>query len=387
MTTVTRRGFLQSTLATAAALTVMPVTKGDSADLTWHDVSEWGVEGRGWEDQPRQRYYDRFPARAEGSVPAAVWNLSRHSAGMAVRFRTDAAAIHVDYQLLSASLAMPHMPATGVSGLDLYGELADGSLRWLQVTRPGTQHVAQPLVEDLMGELRTFVIYLPLYNGIESLKIGTPAGSRFEPLKPRSEKPLVFYGTSIMHGACASRPGMAIPALLGRRFDGPTINLGFSGNGRMDASVTALLAEIDAAVYCIDCLPNMSPDLVRERAPALVASLRAARPQVPILLVEDRVFTNASFFPNKQQFHRDNHLALRQAYEQLCAEGVPGLHYLEGEQLLGSDGEAATDGSHPSDLGMMRYADAYALALQPLLDAAAASATRVDPDSQARHIG
>ncbi len=230
---------------------------------------------------------------------------------MAVRFRSNAPAIHVDYQLLSGSLAMPHMPATGVSGLDLYAQADDG-MRWLQVTLPTQQHVVGPIVEGLEATDRLYMLYLPLYNGVDALKIGTAAGSSLAPLAPRDTKPLVFYGTSIMHGACASRPGMAIPAILGRRFDRPTINLGFSGNGTMDPEFVDLLTELDPAVYCIDCLPNMNPQQVRERTIPLVRKLRGARPDTPILLVEDRVFTNARFFPSKQQFHRDNHRALRE---------------------------------------------------------------------------
>jgi lysophospholipase L1-like esterase len=365
---ISRRHFLQQSLAATTILAAhSPAATAGPAEQ-WCDVSGWHVEGRGWEDQPRQRFFDRLPARAEGVVRSAVWNLSRHSAGMMVRFRTDATALLVDYTLLSPTLAMPHMPATGVSGLDLYCQVEDGSFRWLNVTRPAAQHVQGPLVEGLTRSPRTYQLYLPLYNGIESLRLGVEAGAQLEPLGPRPEKkPLLFYGTSIMHGACASRPGMAIPALLGRRLDRPTINLGFSGNGRMDPELAPLLAELDPAVYCLDCLPNMNPDLVRERAVPFVQRLRQARPETPILLVEDRVFTNARFFPSKQQFHQDNHRALRAAYQSLRDDGDPALYYLEGDLLLGPDGEGATDGSHPNDLGFVRYAEAYAQALQPLL--------------------
>jgi lysophospholipase L1-like esterase len=217
------------------------------------------------------------------------------------------------------------------------------------------------------GAGRRFTLYLPLYNGVETLEIGVPASASFRPVAPRTAKPILFYGTSIMHGACASRPGMAIPALVRRRFDRPTINLGFSGNGQMEPEVGALLAELDPAVYAIDCLPNMSPEMVAARAEPLVRQLRAARPETPILLVEDRTFTNAPFFRSTRDSHVARRAALRQAYENLRAAGVPRLAYLPGEALLGDDGEGATDGSHPNDLGFLRYADAYAAALRPLL--------------------
>ena len=92
--------------------------------LDWHDVTQWGVEGRAWTDQERHRWFDRFPAAAEGKVTPAVWGLSRDSAGMLVRFQTDATAIWTRYVLRSDRLAMPHMPATGVSGLDLYARMS-----------------------------------------------------------------------------------------------------------------------------------------------------------------------------------------------------------------------------------------------------------------------
>ncbi len=363
----TRRAFLASTAACVAALSARRGAVAAESDIEWHDVTTWGVEGRGWSDLPRARYFDRLPAKAEGVVRPPVWDLSRHSAGMAVRFMTNAPTIHAQYKLLSSSLAMPHMPATGVSGLDLYGELSSGEERWVQVLAPTSQEVSQPIVSGLDGARRTYTVYLPLYNGVDALAIGVPADCDFQPVAPRQDKPIVFYGTSIMHGACASRPGLAIPALLGRRFHRPTINLGFSGNGRMDPEFVDLLAQLDPAVYCIDCLPNMGPADVRERTKPLVERLRAARPQTPILLVEDRVFTNAPFIPERQQFHRENHRALREEYDALIAAGVPELYYLPGDDLLGGDGEGATDGSHPNDLGFMRNAECYERVLRPIL--------------------
>ena len=91
-----------------------------AANVDWHDVTQWGVEGRAWPEMDRLRWFDRFPASAQKTVTSAVWNLSRDSTGMMVRFKTDATAIHVHYKVVKAALGMPHMPATGVSGVDLY---------------------------------------------------------------------------------------------------------------------------------------------------------------------------------------------------------------------------------------------------------------------------
>jgi len=335
--------------------------------LQWHDITQWGVEGRAWPDLERSRWFDRFPSQAEATVTPAVWSLSRHSAGMMVRFKTNADAIWANYTLFSDRIAMPNMTAIGVSGLDLYARDAAGKWRWVGVTRPSAKVVRQSIISRLAPGTREYAIYLPLYNGIDSLSIGVPTGATFERLAPRTEKPIVFYGTSITHGASASRPGMAHVAILGRRFDRPVVNLGFSGNGRMDAAVGDLLVKIDAAVYVIDCLPNMDAAAVTLKCVPLVKQIRAARPTTPIVLVEDRRQTNAWILPALNQFHHDNHAALRACWAALKKEGITGLYYLEGDDLLGDDDEAATDGSHPSDLGMVRQADRFEPVLRKAL--------------------
>lgn len=334
------------------------VNRAAQDSLVWHDVTTWGAEGRILPDQDRIVWFDRLPSGAEGAVTPNVWNLSRDSAGMMVRFKTDASAIHVHYKLRKANLAMPHMPATGVSGVDLYARDQSGRWRWVQVTRPAAQEVKAEVISGLAPGLREYAAYLPLYNGVESMSIGIPPESQFEGLSPR-EKPIVFYGTSITHGACASRPGMVHTAILGRRLDMPVVNLGFSGNGRMDRAVGDFLIQVDAAAYVIDCLPNMGPADVSQKCVPLVKQIRAARPDTPILLVEDRRFTNEWITPAKKKFHDENHAALKQAYETLIQEAVSGLYYIPGDSLYGDDSEGATDASHANDLGFMRQADVF----------------------------
>jgi hypothetical protein len=334
----------------------MGVNKTADSNLDWHDVTQWGVEGREFPEMERYSYFDRLPKAAEGKVTPAVWKLSRDSAGMMARFKTDAPSIHVRYKLVKPTLGMPHMAATGVSGVDLYARDADKKWKWVQVTKPAAQTVSAQIISDLAPGEREYAAYLPLYNGVDSLEIGVAKGAKFEGLAPR-KKPVVFYGTSITHGACASRPGMVHTAILGRRFDTPVVNLGFSGNGRMDAAVGDFLTQIDAAVYVIDCLPNMQPADVRAKCAPLVKQLRAAKPETPIVLVEDRRFTNSWITPKKAQFHTDNHAALRESYESLVKDGVKNLHYIKGDKLLGDDTEGATDASHPNDLGFLRQAD------------------------------
>jgi len=351
-------GFAQESPAISRLDPAMDINRAAADGLVWHDVTKWGVEGRILPEEPRERWFDRLPSAAEGTVTSNVWNLSRDSAGMVFRFQTDAPAIHVHYVLRNDKLGMPHMPATGVSGVDLYARDAEGRWRWVNVTKPATQEVKAEVIRGLAPGYREYAAYLPLYNGVEAMSIGVPPGNRFEGLTPRNQ-PIVFYGTSITHGACASRPGMVHTAILGRWLDMPVVNLGFSGNGRMDLAVGEFLVQVDAACYVIDCLPNMRPDDVREKCVPLVKLIRSVKPETPIVLVEDRRFTNDWITPAKHQFHTDNHAALRTAYESLLKDGVTGLHYIPGDTLYGDDTEGATDASHASDLGFMRQAEAF----------------------------
>ena len=346
-----------------------PLAFTETDGVRWYDIRQLGVEGQGWSDLKAP--YDRLPAKAESQVRDAVWNLSRNSAGECVRLVTDAGALHFRWTLTSERLAMPHMPATGVSGLDVYARDEQGRWRWLTCTAPketGIQQIAQ--LNGIRPGLREYLIYLPLYNGVSAVEIGVPAAHSITdaPDYPATHaRPIVFYGTSITHGACASRPGLVHTAILGRRYARPVINLGFSGNGRMEPEVTALLAELDAEVFVIDCCPNLSGAETAARTRPLVKQLRDARPDTPIVLVEDRRYTNSWLIPAQASRNDGNHAALKAAFDDLKAAGVEKLYYITGDDLLGDDTEGAVDSSHPNDLGFMRQADAFAKVLDPLL--------------------
>ncbi|RYD26298.1 MAG: lysophospholipase, partial [Verrucomicrobiaceae bacterium] len=321
-------------------------------DVQWHNAGSLEVEGRGWEKTAT--LYGRLPDSAEGRVPKTAWDLSRDNPGICIRFITDARNIAVRWSLLRSALAMPHMAATGVSGVDLYTRSGDGSWIFVGNGRPGRQ-------DNNIGEFRfrgeekaehECLLYLPAYNGVKSLEIGVPPGARLEKpaLRPESRrKPVVVYGTSIAQGACASRPGMVCSAILGRMLDRPVINLGFSASGNMEHPVGEVLAEIDAAAFVIDCTWNMSDDpaLYRDCVPKLVQAIRKQRPAAPIIFVGQSEIRPESH-PTKFT------LGQEAAVRALQSEGVRGLITVPGTDLIGDDGEGTVDGVHLSDLGMMR---------------------------------
>lgn len=365
-----------SALILSALFLVTLTTSISAADLTstekdgvrWYDIRQLGVEGQGWTDTMAP--YDRLPERAKGVVRDAVWNLSRDSAGMCVRFKTAASKIHARWTLTKEKLEMPIMPATGVSGVDLYARDDKGTWRWVACGKPAAKKTEIVLANGLASGEREYLVYLPLYNGIESLEIGVPGEQSIAdaPDYPAHKaKPIVFYGTSITHGASASRPGMVHTALLGRWLGRPVINLGFSGNGKMEKEVGQFLVELDPAAFVIDCCPNMNGQQTAERTKPLVAQLRAAHPTVPILLVEDRRYTDAWLISSKSDTNNGNHAALKKSVDELIAAGDKNLYYLSGDQLLGDDNEGAVDSSHPTDLGFYRQAKEFERVLRPVL--------------------
>jgi hypothetical protein len=264
------------------------------------------------------------------------------------------------------------MPATGVSGLDLYVKDARGTWKWLAVGRPTKFPInSVTLVKNLPEGTREYLLYLPLYNGVASVEIGIPEGYtiRKAPPYPDDRKPIVFYGTSITQGGCASRTGMVHTAIIGRRLNYPVINLGFSGNGRMEPEMADLFVELDPSVYVLDCLPNMNGQMVAERVEPFVRKLRQAHPDTPILLVEDRTYSDAFMIQSRRQRNTENRRELKKVYVRLKSEGDKHLYYLPGERLLEDDRDnlATVDGSHPTDLGFMRQADVFCEALRPIL--------------------
>lgn len=345
------------------------------------------IEGQAWPDQVSSRY-DRLPSKAEQIVRKPVWNLSKQSAGLLIRFRSNASNILVRYQV-NGNIAMRHMPATGVSGVDLYAKNSDGKWVWCKGNYSFKDTIKYNFKNIRPNDKyhkkgREYHLYLPLYNSIKWLDIGIPENTLLEPLPVRQEQPVVVYGTSIAQGACASRPGMAWTTILGRKMDRPLINLGFSGNGRLEQEVINLLGEIDAKIYILDCLPNLGPNKnVNQLIISSVKNLKQNRPLTPILLVEHAGYSDGTTNESRQKIYSDLNKIIRESFAQLKSEGINNIFLLPKSELeLGI--ESFVDGTHPSDLGMMEYANAYEKYLRKILVEPVGSYSTTKPVTQSR---
>lgn len=328
------------------------------------------IEGQAWPNEVEEKY-DRFPARAKKTLNPNVWNISHSGAGLYIKFKTNASDIIVRYVVQNkGSFAMSHMPATGVSGIDLYAIDHNGKWVWAQGRFSFSDTIeyrfsnleVDPVFTGRDCEYRLF---LPLYNTVQWLQVGVPVGKNFSPMPLSSEKPVVVYGTSIAQGACATRPGLAWTAILERKLDRPLINLGFSGSGQLEKSVIDLMTEIDAKLYILDCLPNLTAgagftgDEVKKRIRESVKLLQQKGPSIPILLVEHSSGNTLSIIDTAKhnEYEKVNNV-LRKVFAQLKSEGIQNI-FLLGNKDINLDIDATVDGLHPNDIGMMKYSNAY----------------------------
>ena len=343
----------------------------------WHNPEKAGfhvIQGQAFTDQVRENFYHRLPLRAKNSVRKAVWNLSKQSAGESICFCTDSKEIQVRYKV-KLRLAMNHMPATGVSGVDLYSYDKHGGEVWLTSKYSFKDTVSYryssiEIQDPPKGRLNRYTLYLPLYNEVEWMEIGVAEGAMFRFEAPLDIKPIVAYGTSICQGACACRPAMAWTNILQRRLDRPVVNLGFSGNAMHEKEVIGLLTEVDAAVYIVDGLPNsrsIPAPMLRDTLVNAVKRIREVRPETPVLLVDHPGFPQGMVYKSYKDSQEHANTSVEDAYQQLVKEGVRHLYRLRCSDI-GMGGDMLVEGIHMSDYGMVTYANAYEKILREILN-------------------
>ena len=352
----------------------------------WHDAAQMHVFGKAVE--ATYAPFVRFPEDINAQARKALKNLGQDAAGLYLQFRTDSPAVHVRWTS-AKQVTMSHMASVGSRGLDLYVQMAKG-WRYVGSARPDLKNAetTRVLVKEMDPGMKTFRIYLSLYDGISALEIGVEEGSSFEPEgfeptgaalesegpafepKPSAEMrrtrkaPVVMYGTSILQGGCVSRPGMAATNILGRWLDREVVNLGFSGNALLDAEIAELMTRVEnPAVFVLDNVPNDTPEMILERMEPFVKKLRDAHPDVPIVFVEQAPYAHDFVSSASAGRVQRKNEAQRTMYKRLKAAGYKKLYFVSGEKLIGTDGEATVDYVHQTDLGAMRYAEA----LYPIL--------------------
>ncbi len=353
---------------TITALLVAAATALSATSVTWHPTDNLPLLGKAVDDSSTSNRYQRIPDSLLHTVRGgALAGLGRNSAGMALRFAAKTGRVDVKWHSPFKTL-MNHQTPTGSRGLDLYTLMPDGTWTFVNSARPNVNsHNSEAnVISNMDPVMREYLLYLPLYDGVDSLFIGLDDGAELlQPSidLPAAGKPVIMYGTSILQGGCANRAGMAHTNILARRLNREVINLGFSGNGQLDLEIADIIAAIpDPGLVVLDCVPNVNVEQIDTLLVPFYNIIRAAHPTVPILFVEDPLFPHIRF--DKEAYNQVTTLnALwKKHYDQLAAKD-PNLHYLPADHIMGLDYEATVDGLHFTDLGFLRYANL----LEPIL--------------------
>ena len=313
------------------------------------------LEGTKIADSLKENRYDRLPVSLKEIVRKPVWDLSKASAGMSIRFFSNSTSISVKWTVLN-NFKMNHMAETGIKGVDLYFN-NKGNWQYLNTARPTGIENESKLIKDMSNEMREFKMFLPLYDGIESIEIGVDSNSVIKrPLK-KNPRSIIFYGTSITQGGCASRPGMAHTNIISRKLNIDCINFGFSGNGRMEQPINDLISEFNPLFYVIECLPNMTAEQVTNSTIPLVKTIQDKRPETPIIFVENFLYESLALDENEETLVNEKNAALKIEYIKMIEGGFENIFYINSENATGEDHEGTVDGVHFTDLGFIRYAD------------------------------
>lgn len=338
------------------------MTNQDNSKVRWYKGSDplFQISGFAWFE--RDRVFRRLPINPPAMLPPRVDELSDCTSGGQLRFKTNARTLKIKVEL-SGPASMGHMTALGQCGFDLYiGEL--GNQQYLSSAIPPLNEVNYESVfwdfsnVSMADEFREVTINFPLYQGVKDIQIGTDWQASIEaPSSYASEKRIIFYGTSILQGGCASRPGMSYTNILSRRFPIEFINLGFSGNGKGEEEVALTIREIERqACFVVDYEANVSPQEYEATLEPFLKLYREYHQELPIIVIS-RINYSRDIFPERyaESVRRRNHA--KTVVEKRRENGDTNISFIDGANLLGRNwAECTVDGTHPNDLGFMHMA-------------------------------
>jgi len=341
-------------------------------DVRWIDAFAESISLRGlaWlaENRP-QKSFRRLPTRPglEEELSPGVRDLSHCPAGGFLSFFTDSARIAVRMEVVDRE-AMDHMPATGQSGAELFFRVGHAWYAAATARPPGKEKTFTcELMKEGPGKWREYRLYLPLYKPVREVALGIDHAARIAP-SPSMARPVVFYGTSITQGGCASTAGSDFVSEVGRTLDLEVINLGFSGNGRGEPVMARLAAEIDAEMFVLDYAGNVDVDRLRGTLPPFISILRQRHPVTPVVLVGNVPFNQMLWDGNMRGMLEEKRDVLMACYLAARQAGDRQVYFVDGHSLIrpGQSG-AYVDGIHPTSGGFSEMARNLAPQLSSIL--------------------
>ncbi len=336
-------------------------TKIQKDDIVFYNVEQKPFEIYGVEFSDGM--YRRMPEEVAKTVSEGVLALSKHTTGGRVRFITDSDYVAINMKS-SGFGKMDHFAITGSCGFDLYQKI-DGRQCYVGTFRPPFDvKDGYESVLNLEGSgLREVTINFPLYSHVTELNIGLGEKAKVLAPKPYTvSKPVVFYGSSITHGGCASRPGMAYEAIISRALDVDFINLGFSGNAKGEQEIADYIKKLNMSVFVYDYDHN-APTYEHYEATheKMFLTIRQANPDLPIIMMSRPKYRLTDGEKSRIE-------VMKKTYDNAKARGDNNVYMLDGPELMAiALDEGTVDNCHPTDLGFYSMAQAVTPVLRKIL--------------------
>ncbi len=340
---------------------------GSAGDrFSYHDVlhAPFELEGFAWRHVNREPYYRLPESFTKKDINPGALQLAHHTAGACVRFRSNSTEIAIRAKL---DWAMEMKFRTDRRGFDCYVRNAAGEMVFHRPVQPSPQDMDVDISCGFnpSGEMREWLINLPLYGGVSKMEIGVVPGA--ELLAPPAHKvkcPILFYGSSITQGGCASRPGNGYASMLCRKLDAEQINLGFSGCALGEIALAEAIGELELSALVIDYDHNAPTEehLAATHEPFFQA-IRRKQADLPIIIM-----SRCDFYASEESILKRREI-IRATYENACRKGDAKVWFIDGETLFGTDMRDAcrVDCNHPNDLGFYRMYEHVLPVLQEAL--------------------
>ena len=323
--------------------------------MKYYDTKSLRAQGLAESDLARECPFQRLPQKYKKSVRKEVWELSENSAGVNISFFSDTTEIVVKWSI-KHDLKMNHMTDAGIKGVDLY-EKKNDTWHYIGTGLPNGKDNEHMLLKGASKTLREYCLYLPLYDTVTNLQLGLDDDCIFEEAINKN-RPIVFYGTSITQGGCASRPGLVHTNIISRKLDHECINLGFSGNGHLENSVGFIMSNVDASLYIIECMYNVDKDMVTNNTIPLIKTIRKnpVAKKTPIVFIEQCIIDLDSIHNEFIYSIIEKNDELNKQVDNAINKGEKDLFMIKQIGGIDEDSEATVDGLHFNDLGFQRYA-------------------------------
>lgn len=321
-------------------------------------IKKEGIRFYDCKDEPFKVYgifhqdgkFRRLPEAVAKTVNDGVYGLHANTAGGRVRFKTDSAYVAISARMGGVG-KMPHFAFSGSVGIDLYVGTEYAGTFMPDVNIDNGDRL-ENIIEFDSSEMREITINFPLYSEVCELYIGLDGESQIaEPEPYKYDKPVVYYGSSITQGGCASRAGTSYEGFISRRFNCDYINLGFSGSARGEDEITEYIKELDMKLFVYDYDYNApTVEHLKNTHEKMFKAIRNNNPDLPIIML-----TRPKFHPTADEVERK--AIVRTTYENAINSGDKNVYFIDGKELMTYCGnEGTVDCTHPTDLGFASMA-------------------------------